>query len=114
MPRKVPIAERRRLRRGQGGRNEVWIGSARLPRPIRQSRTVCYNPFASKAEKGDRNKVRCGISCPAFTAPKWRNWQTRMVQVHVLARVWGFESPPRHQRFTIPPAMSNLQEGFFV
>src|SRR3954468_11084103 len=20
--------------------------------------------------------------------PKWRNWQTRMVQVHVLARVW--------------------------
>src|SRR5882724_10108473 len=24
--------------------------------------------------------------------PKWRNWQTRMVQVHVPARVWGFES----------------------
>ncbi len=31
------------------------------------------------------------------TAPKWRNWQTRMVQVHVLARVWGFESLLRHQ-----------------
>ena len=29
--------------------------------------------------------------------PKWWNWQTRMVQVHVLARVWGFESPLRHQ-----------------
>ena len=29
--------------------------------------------------------------------PKWRNWQTRMVQVHVLARVWGFESLLRHQ-----------------
>src|SRR5579864_4747352 len=28
--------------------------------------------------------------------PKWRNWQTRMVQVHVLARVWGFESLLRH------------------
>ena len=29
--------------------------------------------------------------------PKWRNWQTRVVQVHVLARVWGFESLLRHQ-----------------
>ena len=28
--------------------------------------------------------------------PKWRNWQTRVVQVHVLARVWGFESLLRH------------------
>ena len=32
--------------------------------------------------------------------PKWRNWQTRVVQVHVLARVWGFESLLRHQRNT--------------
>src|SRR5208283_3506812 len=31
------------------------------------------------------------------TVPKWRNWQTRVVQVHVLARVWGFESLLRHQ-----------------
>ena len=31
--------------------------------------------------------------------PKWRNWQTRVVQVHVLARVWGFESLLRHQPF---------------
>ena len=30
--------------------------------------------------------------------PKWRNWQTRMVQVHVPARVWGFESLLRHQK----------------
>src|SRR5580704_1831319 len=28
---------------------------------------------------------------PVFL-PSWRNWQTRMVQVHVPARVWGFES----------------------
>ena len=33
--------------------------------------------------------------CPV---PKWRNWQTRVVQVHVLARVWGFESLLRHHR----------------
>src|SRR6185312_2294712 len=31
--------------------------------------------------------------------PKWRNWQTRMVQVHVPARVWGFESLLRHHYF---------------
>src|SRR5712692_7162232 len=31
-------------------------------------------------------------------APSWRHWQTRMVQVHVLARVWGFESLRWHQR----------------
>ena len=36
--------------------------------------------------------------CPV---PKWRNWQTRVVQVHVLARVWGFESLLRHQSFKI-------------
>ena len=35
----------------------------------------------------------------ACTVPKWRNWQTRVVQVHVLARVWGFESLLRHQKF---------------
>jgi hypothetical protein len=33
------------------------------------------------------------------SVPKWRNWQTRMVQVHVPARVWGFESLLRHQSF---------------
>jgi|GEM_PF-6683443 hypothetical protein len=37
--------------------------------------------------------------CPGAFKPKWRNWQTRMVQVHVLARVWGFESLLRHQIF---------------
>ena len=27
----------------------------------------------------------------------WRNWQTRMVQVHVPARVWRFKSSHPHQ-----------------
>ena len=26
----------------------------------------------------------------------WRNWQTRMVQVHVLARAWRFKSSYPH------------------
>jgi hypothetical protein len=30
--------------------------------------------------------------------PLWRNWQTRMVQVHVTARSWGFNSLQRHFR----------------
>src|SRR3712207_1431310 len=29
----------------------------------------------------------------------WRNWQTRMVQVHVLAREWRFKSSHPHQHF---------------
>ncbi len=42
---------------------------------------------------------------PSFLrVPKWRNWQTRMVQVHVLARVWGFESLLRHQSLKSPGA----------
>ena len=36
----------------------------------------------------------------ALPEPKWRNWQTRMIQGHVPARVWGFESPLRHQLLT--------------
>ncbi len=37
------------------------------------------------------------ITLDLCLVPKWRNWQTRVVQVHVLARVWGFESLLRHQ-----------------
>jgi hypothetical protein len=38
----------------------------------------------------------------SLLGPKWRNWQTRMIQGHVPARVWGFESPLRHQLLTAP------------
>ena len=31
----------------------------------------------------------------------WRNWQTRMVQVHVLAREWRFKSSHPHQTLFI-------------
>jgi hypothetical protein len=27
---------------------------------------------------------------------RWRNWQTRELQVLVSERTWGFESPPAH------------------
>ncbi len=50
-----------------------------------------------KAESSDSG--RGTLLRSPFPVPKWRNWQTRMVQVHVLARVWGFESLLRHQKF---------------
>ena len=47
------------------------------------------------------------------TVPKWRNWQTRVVQVHVLARVWGFESLLRHQK-SYEPCLANRPRRAFA
>ena len=66
-----------------------------FPRLIRlDGRVVSLTPLAAVARRRLRNRCFAPDSCPV---PKWRNWQTRMVQVHVLARVWGFESLLRHQ-----------------
>ena len=46
--------------------------------------------------------------------PKWRNWQTRVVQVHVLARVWGFESLLRHHQKNKLFRMSRLRVALIV
>jgi hypothetical protein len=60
-------------------------------------------------------KIGDGVSLAApfggRAMPKWRNWQTRMVQVHVPARVWGFESLLRHQQL-LPPC-NQLVTGRF-
>ena len=40
--------------------------------------------------------------------PKWRNWQTRMIQVHVSERMWKFESSLRHSPHHVGGARSNL------
>src|SRR6266511_3889421 len=42
--------------------------------------------------------LAASVMMRALPGPKWRNWQTRMIQGHVPARVWGFESPLRHHR----------------
>src|SRR5689334_4861945 len=52
-----------------------------------------YKPFKIGVYFPSQRRCLSG----AYFMPKWRNWQTRMVQVHVLARVWGFESLLRHQ-----------------
>src|SRR5436305_14980186 len=56
--------------------------------------------------------MRPGEFAPPLTTikPKWRNWQTRMVQVHVPARVWGFKSLLRHQASSIFTAIPLLQK----
>ena len=64
--------------------------------------------FATRRARGARSLDTGGLFCDTqsccrsgfpdvSTVPKWRNWQTRMVQVHVLARVWRFKSSLRHQ-----------------
>src|SRR5260370_8695139 len=56
-------------------------------------------PELGKKQSLGSCRLRTGIRSPPSSnfKPKWRNWQTRMVQVHVPARVWGFESLLRHQ-----------------
>src|SRR2546429_568375 len=46
--------------------------------------------------------------------PKWRNWQTRMVQVHVPARAWGFESLLRHHLFFLLAPLANRSTSLFL
>ena len=36
-----------------------------------------------------------------LNVPPWRNWQTRMIQVHVPVRAWWFDSTRRHSRFSV-------------
>src|SRR3982750_452019 len=38
-----------------------------------------------------------GACVVVMCRPKWRNWQTRMVQVHVPSREWRFKSSHPHQ-----------------
>ena len=49
------------------------------------------------------------MAASQFFLPSWRNWQTRMVQVHVLARVWGFESLRWHHGLRLMVAALELR-----
>ena len=51
------------------------------------------NPPLRKGEYKERSPVSAGNT----EMPKWRNWQTRKIQVLVGESLWGFESPLRHQ-----------------
>ena len=61
------------------------------------------DPAIRDFERGKRSKNREGSSGQNRVKLKkanhmrmWRNWQTRMVQVHVPARVWRFKSSHPH------------------
>ena len=46
--------------------------------------------------------IRLGYLWACFSRlRKWRNWQTRWIQVPVAERLWGFESPLSHPRVII-------------
>jgi hypothetical protein len=40
----------------------------------------------------------------------WRNWQTRMIQVHVFERTWRFKSSHPHQQFSGRHSVSGCRE----
>ena len=88
------------LRFGNGARWGLWghkqgIATARITR--QGSRTGGFD--TSGCLCNTRSCCPSSAVCAGFHLPKWRNWQTRMVQVHVPARVWGFESLLRHQHY---------------
>ena len=90
----------RQQHRDHAGR-EAGVSAERMRRPGRKSRPV----FAARKFDTAEPHLRDSELLPArrippeqSPVPKWRNWQTRVVQVHVLARVWGFESLLRHQK----------------
>src|SRR6266568_2690885 len=64
-------------------------------RPSGWWRRLCQQPWLVGARGPLDFTVSLGILM-ALSGPKWRNWQTRMIQGHVPARVWGFKSPLRH------------------
>src|SRR5213594_13056 len=64
-------------------------------RPSGWWRRLCQQPWLVGARGPLDFTVSLGILM-ALSGPKWRNWQTRMIQGHVPARLWGFESPLRH------------------
>ena len=47
--------------------------------------------------------IRVAVTFPSITR-EWRNRQTRTVQVRVLERVWGFNSPLAHPKKKAPSA----------
>ena len=86
--------------------NRPWLGSCCHPMGSLSAQNTASAPAASVFDTSGclcNTRSCCPSSAPApdQPVPKWRNWQTRMVQVHVPARVWGFESLRWHQGFFV-------------
>ena len=57
--------------------------------------------------------IRVAVTFPSITR-EWRNRQTRTVQVRVLERVWGFNSPLAHHKKKAPISHISEGEGAFL
>ena len=49
--------------------------------------------------------------CPPLNMREWRNWQTRMIQVHVYVRTCRFKSCFPHQQQIIRTTYSSSEKG---
>ena len=57
-----------------------------------------YSSIAQSVEHAAVNRAVVGSSPTRGVMQKWRNWQTRTVQVRVVAIPWGFDSLLLHDR----------------
>ena len=62
-----------------------------------QSREVNRAEVAEWQTRPDSDRDTRIVPQSKFFYAEVAEWQTRMVQDHVPARVWGFNSPLRHQ-----------------
>ena len=79
---------------------------------------ISYNKFcAAVVELADALDSKSGEVNPRvgstptsgiFFVPRWWNWQTRMVQVHVGATPWRFKSSPRQTLLD-----TNKKKGYY-
>jgi hypothetical protein len=102
-------AHRRIVARGLGpplrlrrpGRCGRVLAQMRLPRGPPSPPTEAPRTFIStRCSERMRSLAQSDLArsmLQSLSLPEWRNWQTRYVQVVVLAREWGFESLFGHQ-----------------
>ncbi len=104
LPREEPSGSWRRDDPSWRRKNAAALASEfrQAPRPWRIRHGAVRN----------RSFVMNGASAPVIVkktrsaTPGWRNWQTRMVEGHVPARVWRFESSSGHDRAGDPGRIS--------
>src|SRR6185312_1837145 len=89
------------LRQQTSWQFQSWVRS--MQRLVNERRnqfaqcTAASHELTARLYSGRLEIHRQCAFCARCSEPKWRNWQTRVVQVHVLAREWRFESSFRHQ-----------------
>ena len=74
----------------------MWV---QVPSPAVSSQKIWeHSSIAQSVEHAAVNRAVVGSSPTRGVLQKWRNWQTRTVQVRVVAIPCGFDSHLLHQR----------------